>query len=315
MKTAVVLLATLNFILCACATSITPWSPYNTREDRDFIVKKYDSLLEYWPKPFKSEMIQTSLGSTHVLVNGPEDGEAVIFLHGAMANALMYKDIVRGLQDKYRTIAIDVVGHFGKSIPTKTGISAMELVSWINEILDHYSIKKTSVISASFGGWVAMKYAIVSNDRLNKLVLVTSAPSSPTISATLLGRMMKMMFSKSEENVRGVVDYMYGSENAADSKMIDFMTEAMKRARPILNKPKSFYFSELKAIKQPVLVIGAEKDRLYKWKDVEKSSKKYFTNVKVIQIKDSGHFVFAEKPDLINQYIIDFLGGREPARE
>ncbi len=194
----IVLIIITSFSLASCGTKITPYSPYNSKDDRDIIVKKYDELLALWPQPYKSVTVQTSMGSTHILVNGPENGEPIIFLHGAMASALMGKDLVRGLQGKYRTYAIDVIGHFGKSIPSKTGMSGMEIVSWVHENLDHFSIKKTNVISASFGGWIAMKYSIVANDRLNKLILITSAPSSPTISPRLFGRLMKMLVNKSE---------------------------------------------------------------------------------------------------------------------
>lgn len=293
-------------ISCSGKT-ITPYSPYKTQTDKEIMDSEYNQFLAQWPAPYKSEMVQTSLGATHVLVNGPEDGRPVILLHGAMANALMWKDVVRALQPSHRTIAVDIIGHFGKSVPSKTSIKEEELVKWVDDILDHFALDQVDVIGTSFGGWLALKYSIVSNKRLNRLVLIATAPASPKFSLSFMLKSIRMMVNPTDKNVEESIEYMLSPGSKADEGIVKFMKEALIRGNPLMPRPSKFAKDDVSTIKQPVLVLTGEYDKLFEPEKVAKYSNQYFHDVRVIEIKDAGHFLFYEKPEEINQHITAFL--------
>jgi len=310
-----VLLALVTGVIASgvsCRTGRTnPHSPYDTEADRQFIEAQYNKFLENWPGPYTSEMIPTSLGLTHVLINGPEDGIPVILFHGAMANALMWKDVVGALQETHRTIAVDIVGHFGQSIPTKSSIDDEELVLWVDEILDHMAVDQVVVIGTSFGGWLAMRYSMVASDRIRKLVLIATAPSSPKFSFRFIAKSARMMARPTDENVEALVAYMLAPGAQPEQGMVEFMRESLLRGSPIMPKPSGFRKGDLAVVTQPVLVLAGEYDRLFEPEKVEEISKKHFSSVQVITIGDAGHFLFYEQPKLVNEHILRFLGQEE----
>lgn len=55
--------------------------------------------------------VVTDRGTFHVLVSGPEDGEAVLFVHGNVSSSTFWEDTMAALPAKYRAIAPDLRGY------------------------------------------------------------------------------------------------------------------------------------------------------------------------------------------------------------
>lgn len=297
----------LGAIAAACASPLTDYSPYNTREDRDFMVGMYDEYLSKWPAPYESVTVPTSAGATHVLVNGPEDGPAVILFHGAMANALMWKDVVAALHGTHRTMAVDIPGHFGKSVPAQRDLSDEELTAWVNQILDHFSVKKAVVIGTSFGGWVAMKYASRSPSRVERLVLIATSPGSWKTSFGFVKKAIRANRTGKKEDVRAMVAYMHAPGNEPTPQMVEFMWQSMKRGKPVMPRPGEFDDGELAGVTCPVLAIAGEMDNLFDAGELEVDFGVHFSNLDFVVVKGAGHFVFAERQEETCRLITEFL--------
>lgn len=307
-RTTLAAAAVLLGISFGCSGSLTPSSPYNSPEDRAFMIGMYDDFLKVWPEPFEEVTIPTDIGETHVLVNGPKDGPVTVLFHGAMASALMWKDVVARLSRTHRTIAVDIPGHFGKSVPTKRDVSDEELAAWVNGILDHFGAKKALVLGTSFGGWVSMKYASLSPERVDRLVLIATSPGSWRTSFKFVKKAIKANRTGKREDVREMVKYMHAPCNEPPPQMIDFMAESMRRGKPAMMKPGKIGRDELAVVTCPVLAIAGRHDNLFDPDELREVFEDRFSNLEFHVVEGAGHFVFAERPEETLHLIDGFLG-------
>ena len=66
--------------------------------------------------PFDSRFVDLDAGRVHYVDEGPEDGgnATLLLLHGNPTWSFLYRDLVAGLSDEYRCVALDYLG-FGLS--------------------------------------------------------------------------------------------------------------------------------------------------------------------------------------------------------
>jgi pimeloyl-ACP methyl ester carboxylesterase len=116
---------------------------------------------------------------TRVLVRGPEDGEAVLLLHGNLSSATWWESTMLRLPDRYRAIAPDQRG-FGDADP-EAKIDATrgmgDLADDAFALMDHLGVDRFHVAASSAGG-VAVWRMIA--DAPGRLLSVTQCdPGAP----------------------------------------------------------------------------------------------------------------------------------------
>lgn len=100
---------------------------------------------------------------------GNETGKDIVLLHGWGQNIEMMDPIGKGMQNKFRITIIDFPG-FGKSPEPPYGFSVFDYYEILDELLEKLDIKEPILIGHSFGGRIAMIYAV--NKKASKLVLM-----------------------------------------------------------------------------------------------------------------------------------------------
>jgi pimeloyl-ACP methyl ester carboxylesterase len=133
----------------------------------------YDAALARWPAPYDEVDVPTRFGSTHVVVSGPPDAPPLVLLHGYMATLLMWIPNVGDLCQHYRVYAIDVMGQPGKTIPSEPIRDAAGFVTWLTATLNGLHLDRVALMGMSFGGWVALTYAVAEPDRVAQLLLLS----------------------------------------------------------------------------------------------------------------------------------------------
>lgn len=100
-------------------------------------------------------------------------GNAIVLLHGFLENKKMWKEYVDFFSEKYRVITIDLLGH-GESEPLGYVHEMEDNANVVNEVLKNLKIEKAIIVGHSMGGYVALAFAELYPDKIQKLVLLNS---------------------------------------------------------------------------------------------------------------------------------------------
>lgn len=102
-------------------------------------------------------------------------GPAIVLLHGFLESSTMWKSLIPQLSKNNFVISIDFPGHGKSGIISE--IHTMELMAEVvNEILQHLQITSATLIGHSMGGYVALAYAEMFAEKIDKLILLNSTP-------------------------------------------------------------------------------------------------------------------------------------------
>jgi pimeloyl-ACP methyl ester carboxylesterase len=102
------------------------------------------------------------------------EGKPVILLHGAyMTINLNWNEIIPELSKSRKVIAVEIQGH-GRTVDIDRPFSYEELADDLAELCKHLQIEKTDVIGYSFGGTVALQFAIKYPALLNRMVITST---------------------------------------------------------------------------------------------------------------------------------------------
>jgi pimeloyl-ACP methyl ester carboxylesterase len=145
----------------------------------DDIPERFGIRLEEVLYPFPVNTL--SLESQHeslemaYMDNAPEspNGRSVVLLHGKNFNGYYWESTARALlKAGYRVIIPDQIG-FGKSSkPQRYQFSFQQLALNTRALLDHLGIRTASVVGHSMGGMLAVRFALMFPDRVEKLALI-----------------------------------------------------------------------------------------------------------------------------------------------
>ncbi len=97
--------------------------------------------------------------------------KTIVLLHGKNFNGYYWKQVINGLVDKgYRVIVPDQLG-WGKSDKPDLHYSFHMLASNTKALLDSLKIEKATVLGHSMGGMLAVRFALLYPQMVDKLVL------------------------------------------------------------------------------------------------------------------------------------------------
>ncbi len=103
-------------------------------------------------------------------VQGPEDGPAVVLVHGYGSTLHAWDLLVPALTDRYRVIRLDLKG-FGRSSKYAGDYATTEHAEVVLALLDHLGVERAHVVAHSMGSAVALAMALQAPDRVDSMVL------------------------------------------------------------------------------------------------------------------------------------------------
>ena len=145
----------------------------------DDIPQRFGIRLEQVRYPFpvnalRLESQRESLEMAYMDI-APEspNGRSVVLLHGKNFNGYYWESTAKALLAAgYRVIIPDQIG-FGKSSkPRRYQFSFQQLALNTRALLDHLGIRTVSVVGHSMGGMLAVRFALMFPERVEKLTLI-----------------------------------------------------------------------------------------------------------------------------------------------
>lgn len=112
-------------------------------------------------------------------------GAPLILVHGLGGSAADFERVVPLLAQDFRVVAPDLLGFGLSDRPPNGDYSHQAQARLLRELMDRLGIVKAALVGHSLGGVVALRFASLFPERVDRLVLVCSAPpvrlSSPLL--------------------------------------------------------------------------------------------------------------------------------------
>jgi pimeloyl-ACP methyl ester carboxylesterase len=284
----------------------------------------YAGLFAYAAEPIVSRTADVEGVKLHYRMAG--HGPAVILLHGYAETSLMWKPVIPLLADRLTVIAPDLPGIGESSIPAD-GLDMKTAAMRIHALVKSLGLQKAEVVGHDIGLMVAYAYAAMYPAETAKLVVmdaflpgvagweaVYNNPgiwhfrfNGPTPEALVRGR-ERTYFEHFWNNFAADKTH---SIPEADRKAYAAAYSQPGRMRAGWAYFVSFQkaaqdFAELSRVKltMPVLVIGGQKSL----GDVlAQQMKLVASNVTVVVLPDTGHWVLEERPKETTDALVKFL--------
>lgn len=245
-------------------------------------------------------------------------GQAVVLVHAGIADSRMWEAQVGPLSARYRVVRYDLRG-FGRST-AKPG--PYQHLTDLEGLLDHLGIEEAHLVGASFGGRIAIDFALERHDRVKSLVLLASAVDGVPPPDDLIARYEEVDAAVSagdlaravELELRLWVDGPRRSPRDVAKAVRDLVremnTEVLKNALSLgLGEPLPLDFpasTRLMDIRAPALVVEGALDVRYMLTlgDILATA---IPSARKVVIPDAAHMVSMERPEAVNRLILDFL--------
>ncbi len=228
----------------------------------------------------------------------PEGAErTIMFVHGYAGCAETWEYQINHFARQYRVVAPDLRGH-GQSDAPFTAYTMPELVDDINTIADMLKLPERFIlVGHSFGGSICVEYANACPERLEKLILISTAGEYPLPrAASWLSRVPAAAFRPW---------WKYRPRWNAE-------VHVMKRM--MLNNMRKWQgWHLLRNIRTPTLIITGERDRYFP-RHVFQEVGKMVPGAEVIDVGASKHKVQLERHEAVNRAIERFIKPEEEGR-
>ncbi|KAB1074613.1 3-oxoadipate enol-lactonase [Methylobacterium planeticum] len=111
-------------------------------------------------------------------LTGPEVGPVVAFSNSLGTSLAMWEAQAAALTGRFRCLRYDTRGH-GRSATLDRPATIEDLAGDLRGLLDHLGIARAHIVGLSLGGMTAQAFAATSPERVDRLVLMATAPHLP----------------------------------------------------------------------------------------------------------------------------------------
>ena len=281
------------------------------------------------------------VGEARLYYTARGEGAPLLVVHGGPGLDQAYmRPWFDELGDVARVVYYDQRGTGGSTAPlTAEALGFSQFVDDIDRIREAFGWDRFTLLGHSWGGLLAVAYARQYASRLDGLVLVSPAEPGTQFAALAAQRNQGARSPEAQAGIQELLaseGYAQGESDAvseifrlvfaatlADPADIDLLdldlaeTTARQRDRVTgllqqgMTQPE--WWPELRAIAVPTLVLHGRHDPL----PIEMASAlaDSMPDARLVRLRDSGHFPFAEEPEVVLAELRGFLAGvGAPAR-
>ncbi len=111
-------------------------------------------------------------------------GPVLLFIHGILGSQRQWAHLVDLLDDDHRVLVPDLFGH-GESDKPLGDYSLGAHAGTLRDLLDRLEVERVTLVGHSLGGGIAMVFAYLFPDRVDRLILVSSGGLGREVSPLL----------------------------------------------------------------------------------------------------------------------------------
>ncbi len=220
-------------------------------------------------------------------------GEPVILLHGGLANANYWGNLVRALEGHYQVIVMDSRGH-GRSTRDATPFGYDLMASDVVGLMDYLKIRRAAVVGWSDGAIIGLDIAMKHPERVSRL-FAFAANSDPSGVADIAGSPVFNAFI-----ARAKTEYA-GLSPTPDGYM-SFLNQIEKMWA---SQPR-WTAADLHSIKTPTWIVDGDRDEAIKRENTAFMAAN-IPGAGLLLQPEVSHFSFLQDPAQFDMDVLHFL--------
>ncbi|MER5453940.1 alpha/beta fold hydrolase [Micromonospora sp. NPDC002389] len=287
---------------------------FTSDQARSRFLAAYEMAMDAWPHPRQELDVETRFGTVHVHDHGIATGQPIVLLHGAQGNSSNWYPQVAPLGIHHPVYAVDTVDDPGRSVQRRPVPSTTDNAAWLDETLTALGLDGVHLVGLSYGGFLAMAQALHRPDRLASVTLLEPgglekvplrfyANMLAGALSTLAPRRTRPWFAQRLANHALV-------ESAEQLAPIMIAARHWRSGRPVA--ARRFDDDELRAIRVPVQLLVAGRSSLLDPRRAAARAAELIPSVRTEIVAGAGHGLPLERPELVNQRILDFIASLAP---
>ncbi|HEY5884107.1 MAG TPA: alpha/beta hydrolase [Pyrinomonadaceae bacterium] len=266
------------------------------------------------PEPRHSE-VQLGTGvRLHYVEQGNAKGPAVILLHGYSDSWVSWGQVLPLIDKKYHVYVPDLRGH-GDSDRPASGYTFPDFAADIVAFMDAKGIKKATIVGHSMGSFVAQHVAAMAPDRVEKLVLVGSAPAVSNGEVSQL--QVEVNALTDPVPLKFVTEFQKSviTRPVPDEFMDRVVHESMKLPARVWREAMTGMLARnsranLSKIKAPTLIIWGDKETVFPKRADQDVLLQAIPNAKLKVYEGTGHCPNWEEPVRFVKDLLGFVEGK-----
>lgn len=292
-----------------------------------FCSAKAQSVFEGIEYPFSVQKVMLSSGETMAYMDEGE-GEVLVFIHGLGSYAPAWGKNIQALKDKYRCIAVDLMG-YGKSSKPHGLVLLKDQSAFIHELLTHLGIDMYHVVGHSMGGQIGIHHALDYPSHVKSLILV--APAGIETFTDQQKSFFEMITSQaiaatSEQEIAVNLRKNFFSFPADAQFMIDdrifikqdpqFPLYCQMIVNGIKGMVRQTVTDQLGSLNTPVLIVLGASDELIPNRLLNphltipllsEYAQTLLPKASIHILPEAGHMLMFERYETVNRFILDFV--------
>jgi len=243
------------------------------------------------------------------------DGETILFLNGVLMNTDSWIFQTRVLERGYRCVLHDFRDQLRSEktdIPYQMDIHAHDLAA----LMDTLEIERCHLVGISYGGEVALMFALLYPERVRSMVIISSVANVDPLLHQQTQVWAETAHSRPETFYGSVVALSYSASYVRENpELLAAGKERLAKLAPdffqaftrLVRAFQAFdVVDRLDQIDVPTLVVCGELDQI-KTVAHSRAIADGITNSEFVVVPGAGHAVMFESPDEINTAIIGFV--------
>ncbi|QSW87154.1 alpha/beta hydrolase [Flavobacterium endoglycinae] len=250
--------------------------------------------------------------NTKISFTDSGEGTAIVLLHGFLENKKMWTDYASFFSQKHRVITIDLLGH-GETDSLGYVHEMEDNANVVNAVLESLKIEKAIILGHSMGGYVALAFAELYPEKVEKVVLQNSTSKEDSKEKkTNRTRAIKAVKQNYINFVSLAIANLFSENNR------NRLAEEIEKAKiEALKTPLQGIVASLEGMKIrkdredllrknqfPVLLVLGKKDPVLNYE--ENLSQIEGTNVQLVSFED-GHMSHIENKEELKSVLVDFF--------
>jgi 2-succinyl-6-hydroxy-2,4-cyclohexadiene-1-carboxylate synthase len=250
------------------------------------------------------------------------EGDPLLLLHGFTGDSSTWLPFCENWGKHSKLIIPDLIGHGKTDAPQNADRYQIEVAAKdLLHILEKLDCKKVDVLGYSMGGRLALTFAILYPEKVNRLILESSSPGLLTETERLERRMKDGELADFiiEKGMENFVDYWENIQLFSSMRNLPQKIKDKVRRQRLSHSPQGLansltgmgtgaqpsWWGKLDQIDSQVLLLTGEKDE--KFCRIAEKMQKLLKNSNWMVIENSGHALHVEVKEKFGTIVSEFL--------